>query len=226
MDIAFCTLDDVAEQTGCVVVVDVLRAFTTAAVAVAAGAGPYELVATLDQAHDRRRANPAVVLLGEVDGVTADGFDHGNSPTALVGRDLAGSHIVHRSSAGTQGVVRAVAATRVVAASFAVAGATARAVVGETRISFCVTGADAVRDGDEDRACAEYIAALIGDRSGVDPTRFVARVPGSTAGQRFLAGDNPHLPPADVAFAQLVDRYDFAMPVRREAGRCWLERTP
>lgn len=163
--------------------------------------------------------------MGEVDGITAAGFDHGNSPTAIHGAPLHGVSIVHRSSAGTQGVVRARAASRVLTTSFAVAGATVTALRAQTHVCFCITGADADRDGEEDRACAEFIAALLtGDRP-VDPAPYSARVPTSTAGQKFLSRANPDLPTADVAFAQVVDRYDFAMTVRREDDRYWLQQT-
>lgn len=224
MDISYCTLDDVDRHPGTVVVIDVLRAYTTAAVALAAGAGPYELVSTLDQAYARRREDPAVKLLGEVDGYTAEGFDLGNSPTAIHGMDLAGVAIVHRSSAGTQGVVRATAATQVLTASFAVAAATARALSDVHPIAFCVTGADARRDGEEDRACAEYIAALLSEGPDVDPAPYVARVATSTAGALFLSAQRPDLPPEDVAFAQEVDRFDFAMHVHRQDDRHLLSR--
>jgi 2-phosphosulfolactate phosphatase len=178
VDISYCTLDDVAEQTGTVVVIDVLRAFTTAAVAIAAGAGPYRLVSTLDEAYAARDADPAVRLLGEVDGLTAEGFDHGNSPTELVGVDLSDVPIVHRSSAGTQGVVRATSADRVLVTSFAIAGSTAAALADDDRISFCVTGAHSGRDGEEDRACGEYVAAVLTGGAGrIDPAPFTARVP-------------------------------------------------
>ncbi len=193
-------------------VIDVLRAFTTAAVALAAGAGPYELVATVDDAHARRADDPSVRLLGEVDGITAEGFDHGNSPTALDGVDLSGVPIVHRSSAGTQGVVRATSADRVLTASFAVAGATAAALTGEARISFCVTGAHSGRDGEEDRACGEYIAALLTADGPVDPAPFTDRVAASDAAALFTEPGSD-LPPDDVPYAQVVDRFDFAMEV-------------
>ncbi|CAN5471890.1 2-phosphosulfolactate phosphatase [soil metagenome] len=229
MEISYCTLEDVGGRVGTVVVIDVIRAYTTAAVALAAGAGPYELVGTLEEAYARRAADPAVRLLGEVDGLTAEGFDHGNSPVALEGIDLTGVPIVHRSSAGTQGVVRAASAERVLTGSFAVAGATASALSGESAVSFCITGADAARDGEEDRACAEYIAALLvatrdGGRPEVDPSPYLARVRASTAAQLFVSGAHPDRPPADIPFVQVVDRFDFAMEVRTVGGRHLLHR--
>ena len=223
MDITFCTLDDVAERTGTVVVIDVLRAFTTAAVAIAAGAGPYGLVSTLDEAYAAREHDPAVRLLGEVDGRTAEGFDFGNSPTQLEGIDLAGLPIVHRSSAGTQGVVRATSADRVLITSFAIADATARALSADPAVSFCVTGAHSGRDGEEDRACGEYVAALLtaGTSDAVDPGPYVDRVASSDAAALFGVED---LPAEDVPFCQVVDRFNFALEVNREEEQHLLRR--
>lgn len=222
MDIAFCTLDDVARCEGTVVVIDVLRAFTTAAEGLAAGVASWELVATTEQALQRREQDPSTVVVGEVDGHVAAGFDHGNSPTLLPTDDLAGRPVVHRSSSGTQGVVRAVRADRVLATSFAVATATARCLVGDTEIWFCVTGAHSGRDGDEDRACGDFIAALLAAGVPVDPAPFVARVAGATVARLFRTGD-PDMPIADLEFAQVVDRHDFAMQVDRACDRHMLE---
>lgn len=213
VEIRWCTLDDVGEQTGTVVVIDVLRAFTTAAVALAAGAGPYRLVRTVEEAHAVRDADPAVRLLGEVDGLIAEGFDLSNSPSELDGRDLTGVPIVHRSSAGTQGVVGAVAADRVLATSFAVAGATARVIARTPRVTFCATGVHSGRDGDEDLACGEYVAALLTTGGQPDPTPYTDRVARSDAGRLF---GREGLPAADVPYCQVVDRFGFALAVNRD----------
>lgn len=224
MEIGYCTLDDVASCTGTVVVIDVLRAFTTSAVGLAAGVGSWEMVGPLEEAYRRRDDDPATVLVGEADGRTAPGFDHGNSPTQLAEADLAGRTVVHRSTAGTQGVVRATAASRVLVASFAVAGATARVLADDELVWFCVTGAHSGRDGDEDRACGDYVAALLRADGPVDPAPFVARVAASDAADLFSEGDDD-LPLADVPFAQVVDRHDFAMEVGRTGGRAVLRLT-
>lgn len=225
MDIATCTLDDVGAQTGTVVVIDVLRAFTTAAVGLAGGAASWELVATVAEAHRRREADRRVMLVGEVDGRTAPGFDHGNSPTLLADVDLHGRHVVHRSTAGTQGVVRAGRAARVFAASFSVASATARAITDEAVVRLCLTGVHSGRDGDEDRACADYLTALLGAGGAVPPDPYVARVARSDAARLFTLG-RADMPAEDVEASTWVDRQDFAMEVDRGDGRCFLRRVP
>src|SRR5690348_10732262 len=91
--------------TGVVVAIDVIRAFTTAAVALAAGARDIVPVGTVEEALALRARFPGALLMGEVGGYPIDGFDFGNSPSALVGQNLAGQRMIQRTSAGTQGLI-------------------------------------------------------------------------------------------------------------------------
>ncbi len=115
---------DAAE--GCVVVIDVLRAFTTAAYAFHAGASEVWLCSSTEEAFDLRRRAPRAVLVGEIGGQQIPGFDHGNSPSALQDLDLRDHVVILRTSNGTQGVARASRASSILLGSLVVAAATAR----------------------------------------------------------------------------------------------------
>lgn len=222
----YATLDDCHEATGLVVVVDVIRAFTTAAHVLDRGATEIWPVAGIDEAFALRAQHPDALLIGEEGGVRVEGFDAGNSPSRLDDAAFDGRLVVQRTSAGTQGVVRSVNADAMLAASFVCAAATARAIAGTAAdaVTFVITGRRADRDGDEDRACADYLAALLrGDAP--DPRPFLDRVPASTAGRLFLSDDEPELPASDLAFVTELDRFDFALPVTRRGGRPVLRRT-
>lgn len=206
--------------TGVVVVVDVLRAFTTAAVAFARGAAEIRPVRTVEEALAARRADPRVLVLGEVGGSPVDEFDLDNSPTTMRGADVRDRILVHRSSAGTQGLVRSSGADVLLATGFPTAGATVRYLAGlaPAKVTFVATGRDAARDGDEDLACAEYIAALLrGQRP--DPAAYVERIPRSTAGRLFGQPAHPEYPAADLDEAAAVDTFDRALVCRRRRGR-------
>ena len=69
-------------------IVDVFRAFTTAAFCVAAGAREIVLVNDHGQALAMKRADPTLFLTGEIDGRPIPGFDIGNSPSAIERLDL------------------------------------------------------------------------------------------------------------------------------------------
>lgn len=216
LDIRYATLGDCHHATGLVVVIDVLRAFTMAAHVLDRGAAEIWPVSGIDEAFALRRDHPGVLVMGEQDGITVPGFDTGNSPSQLDGLDLAGRTIVQRTTAGTQGVVRSVSADDLLAASFVCAAATVRAIRERAagRVTFVVTGADDRRDGDEDRACADYLADLL--RGGrPDPTPYLRRVPMSTAGRPFADPDRDDSPVADLDLAMQVDRFDFALHVTR-----------
>jgi len=216
IDVRYATLEDCHEATGLVVVVDVIRAFTTAAHVLDRGAAEIWPVAGVDEALALRRANPDVLVIGEEGGIKVDGFDAGNSPSELDSVDFAGRIVVQRTSAGTQAIARSSGADHLLAASFVCAGATVRAIraLAEGPVTFVVTGVDARRDGDEDRACAEYLAALVqGTRP--DPAPYLARVPASTAGREFLDAEGPHRPVADLDLAMELDRFTVALQVDR-----------
>jgi 2-phosphosulfolactate phosphatase len=210
--VSHVTLDDAGRALGVVVVVDVLRAFTVGAFALAAGARAIRCVGTVEEALAVRDANPGSLAMGEHHhGRPVPGFDLGNSPTGLRGVDLAGRLLVHRSSAGTQGLVGAAPAARhLFAASFVCAGATAAAVraLEPDQVTFVATGVDH-RDGDEDIACAEYIAALL-EGGDVDAQPYLRRVRASDAAQPFLDG-HPDFPAGDLDEAVRLDAVDFAL---------------
>lgn len=207
------SLKHAADATGTVVVIDVLRAFTTAAAAFAAGVERMLLVETTDEAWALKTRFPDALLMGEVGGRPIDGFDFGNSPLSFLDARLDGRTIIQRTTHGTRGVVQARSADRIFAASFVVAAATATLLRECDEISFVITGATDHEDGDEDRACADLLVACL---KGADPDRvlYAERVRHSSWGGRFLQGD-PDFPAADLEQCCEIDRYAFAMEVSR-----------
>lgn len=216
------TLDECEQTTGLVVVIDVLRAFTTAAFAFAAGASEIRLVSKAEEAFAGREGWPDALLMGEEHGRFIPGFDFGNSPSALDGLDLNGRRLIQRTSAGTQGVVRSTQADTVLAASFVCARATVRAIraLRPEQVTFVNTDSRPGGYGEEDRACSDYLAALLRGEQP-DPAPFLARVRESRNGRFFATSTFSDLPATDLACATDLDRFDFAMRARREDGM-WL----
>ncbi len=211
---------DGARPEGVAVVIDVLRAFTFEAWAFERGAARMLAVDDADRALQvARDLLPGSLAAGERGGRPLEGFDLGNSPLALAAFDVSGRTIVHRTSAGTQGLARTRGADTVLAASFVTADATARYLRahGIEDVTFVVTGDSLGRDGDEDLACAELIAArAAGDDP--DPHRYLARVATSDAGRMFGPDGPSWAPPEDLALACEVDRFDFALVAEQADG--------
>ena len=219
MHIERATRDTCGDATGAVVVIDVLRAFSTAAYAFAAGACEIVLAGTVDEALALRERFPGALVMGEVDGLPVAGFDFSNSPAELLGRDLGGRLMIQRTSAGTQGMVLSRRADPLLAASFVCAGATARYLrrAAPDCVTYVITGVYPDADGDEDAACADYLAAIAaGDTP--DPAPYLQRVRASAPGRIFADPARPEFPADDLERCTDLDRFDFAMLAERRDG--------
>ena len=210
---------------GAVVVIDVLRAFTTAAYAFAGGAAEIVLVETIDDARALRVRWPDAVLVGEDGGYPVPGFDLCNSPFEVTQRRFDGARLIQRTTAGTRSVVRSRRAADILAASLVCGAATARHLLATkpTHVDLVLSGRDRPVGGTDDLACADFIAAhLRGERPGSD--EFVRRVRESDAARRFLDPAQTDFRLQDLELALEVDRFDFAMAVRRRDDLFVLEK--
>lgn len=227
MKASYVSLDQ-AQPGEAVVVIDVLRAFTTVAWAFDRGARRVLAVDTPAGALALRDSLPdGSLVAGEEGGRRIDGFDLGNSPSEIQHADVADRQIVLRTSAGTQGLARTAGSGVALAASFVVAAATARHLADRDidHVEFVITGASLGRDGDEDLACAELIVAMVSDPD-VDPGPFVARIATSDAGRSFLSEDYPWMPAGDLDLASEVDRFTFALTASHDATHGAIELLP
>jgi 2-phosphosulfolactate phosphatase len=205
---------------GHAVIVDVFRAFTTAAFCIAAGAREIVLVGDHEQALEMKRMDPWLFLTGEIGGRPIPGFDIGNSPSAIEPLDLSGRRVVQRTSSGTQGVVAASEADAIVLGSFVIAGATVSYLRSRAReVTIVPMGHSAEEAANEDEACARYLEDALNDRPQVapDPDTFINGWRTSLAGHES-EGWPAWFPRRDAELALEVDRFSFALPVRRENG--------
>jgi 2-phosphosulfolactate phosphatase len=213
------TLDECPVDSDVVIVIDVCRAFTTAAYALAAGADEIYLVKSTQEAFELRQQNPEWLLVGEEDGLPIPGFDHWNSPFEMESLSLNGKKLILRTSSGTQGVVLCRGAKSLLASSFVVAAATARHVrkFSPDSVAFVVTGVKPDRTGVEDIACAEFLQALLQEENpSADP--FLAQAhhwdPGLISSDpkilRHLEQDKKRCLQANI--------FDFPLLVHEKAG--------
>lgn len=209
---------EVADVTGAVVAVDVIRAFTTAAYAFGAGAREIHLVDRVDEALRFLHEHPTALAMGEDHGHRPDGFHLANSPVAVADADVENRVIVQRTSAGTRGMIAAASATRLWAASLVVASATAAAVMqsGLGTPTYVITGrfADLPDGGADDLLTAELIERA---RTGepLDAAATAAAVADSEEAQRTRALGAGDVHPDDIAYATRVDAFAFAMEAER-----------
>lgn len=219
MKFHYSYLDDCHTAKGTVIVIDVLRAFSTAAYAFSLGAEELLLVGSVEEALSLRLQIPNSKVMGEVNGIRPDGFDFGNSPTYLSQENLSSITMIQRTTAGTQGVVRSQNAEVLLAASLVVANSTVQYVKKQItdEITFVITGKD-FGGGDEDLACAEYLEALTREEQP-DPQPFIRRVLSSKDASQHFDPNKIGFPITDLDYCTQIDKFDFAMPITRANGR-------
>ena len=210
---------DAEEAEGTVIIIDVFRAFTTAAIAFDHGATHITLVAEVEEALELYRNGVGDLVMGEVDGKRPEGFDMGNSPYEITPVDLAGKSIVQSTRAGTVGVAAADRADTIYLGSFVVAQATVDAIRREdpALVSIIAMGDQGRVRSDEDEHCALYLRNLLEGRNP-DPAAVRSLIMSGGATQKFFDDSQPQFHPEDVDLALEVNRYPFAMKVTRENG--------
>ncbi len=120
--------DEDLARAACVVI-DVLRATTSAVTALAHGATAVIPVAGVEEARRLRAEKfPDALLIGERGGLPPVGFDLGNSPRDLTPERVAGRRIVHTTTNGTAALRACACAGRVFAGCFRNLPATATAL--------------------------------------------------------------------------------------------------
>jgi 2-phosphosulfolactate phosphatase len=210
---------DAEEAQGTTIIIDVFRAFTTAAIAFDHGAKEITLFAEPEDALALHKKGVGDYLMGEVGGKKPNGFDFGNSPHEISQVDLTGKTLIQSTRAGTVGVEAAVNASEIFLGSFVVARATVDAIKagGPELVSIIAMGDQGVVRADEDEHCGIYLRNILEGRKP-DFAAVKSLVLGGGATQKFFDPNQPQYHPEDVTLALEADRYNFAMKVSREDG--------
>jgi len=134
--------DDLADST--CVVIDVLRATTTIAYALAAGAREVIPCLTIDDARAAAARLPKgeVLLGGERGGVRIEGFDLGNSPDEFSAERVAGKTIVFTTTNGTKAMLHCRRARRVLLGSFVNLSAIAARIADAPQLDLICSGTE------------------------------------------------------------------------------------
>jgi hypothetical protein len=92
---------------GITVIIDVIRAFTTSHEAFLGGASHIYPVSSADDAFRLREDYREGLLVGEVQALPIEGFDHGNSPWEIRHTDVRGRYLIMRTTNGVAATLRA-----------------------------------------------------------------------------------------------------------------------
>jgi 2-phosphosulfolactate phosphatase len=153
----------------CAIAVDVLRATTTIATALAAGAEAIQVFSDLDLLLKTSDAWPTEkrIRVGERGGKTVDGFDMGNSPFDCTVERVAGKRLFMSTTNGTRSLQRIQAAKTVLAAALINRASIAKYVYSQNAESVWIVGSG--WEGSfalEDTVCAGAIAHSLAVATG------------------------------------------------------------
>ncbi len=163
---------------------------------------------------------------GELGGPPAEGFDYGNSPAALIAHDMRDQRIIQYTPNGTRGIVRSANAKTLLASSFVCAGATVRYI--QQRLPVQVTFVITDEKG-EDKACAEYMAALLRDETP-DAATVLGHIHDNAlqdfrtyVSKNIWTKAKGTMLETDLNCCLSLDRFDFAMVVQQRDGLLVME---
>jgi len=211
-------LEGAKRARGMTVVIDVFRAFTTAAFVIANGAETILPVGTIEEAFELRRQNPSWLFMGEVHGHKVSGFDYGNSPDEVSHVDFTGKTVVQRTSSGVQGILAASHATEVLLGSFVMAEATVEYIEKKKpkMVSVVAMGWEGEHKAIEDELCAEYLEARL-HGEWPDFPDMVRRIRENPSGAKFFDKTQTTFREGDFYAAMSLNKFPFALKVIREA---------
>lgn len=210
-------IDGAKQAKGLTVIIDVFRAFSLECYLMAAGAGRILPVGATETAYALKEQHPDYVLVGERHGVILPGFDFGNSPAQTKGVHLDGKTLVHTTSAGTQGIVNASGASRILTGSLANARAIARYIQkqGCEEVSLVCMGVEGKCEAPEDTLCGRYIKSIL-EGQELDMEAELAKLRQEPEAAKFFKPENQNVfPEGDYWMCVDVDKFDFVLEVEQ-----------
>jgi len=208
-------LDGAKKSRGVVVIIDVFRASNTILMLLHRGVKSILPVASVDEAFDLKKSQPEYLLAGERNGVTIEGFDMGNSPYEVTEHDVQGQHVIFTTSAGTQGIIYAQEADRILVGSFGNGRALAKTLAksDSQEITLLAIGTKGLRKAVEDERCAVYLKGILEGKPQNMPEVIEAILKGEGAQRLRSLGQMNDFP-----YCLGTDIFDIVPEVRKANG--------
>ena len=202
-------LSDKKKRLNVAIVIDVFRAFTTAAYVLDKNPASYAITTQSSVISKLSKAVKNPLLIGKPEIGANLLYTIPNSPTRVSNIIMADKNVLHRTNAGASGILMQDAADIIFATSFVNAVATVKYIktLFNPRVSIFPMGHEATTPSLEDDICCEYIKALLSDRE-IDLKSFIPSLK-EGAGRYFFGSDQRQYPEADFNCCLEVGRFDF-----------------
>lgn len=211
---------------GLVVVIDVFRSSTVACFLADMGVGEYIATDSLDKAREFAAAGDGRVI-GELESVSVDAFDHPNSPFLLQEADVAGQTFVHVTNAGTRGLMTCSGADEVLVGCFVNAGAVVDYIRAKDPeiVTLVAMGTGGTMRAQEDMMCAMYIKNELEEYpNSMETLRKFLRDVDSAA--KFFDDARTDCPEEDFDLCMDLDRFGFVLRGEPVEGGMRLRKVP
>ncbi|PTV93287.1 2-phosphosulfolactate phosphatase [Halanaerobium saccharolyticum] len=209
----FKFLEGAAKAEGLTVIIDVFRAYTTAAYLFANQAEKIFIVSKVETARKLKKELNNPVLIGERKGIKIEDFDFNNSPYFISQHNFMGKEIILSTSAGTKGIIAAENAAEVITGSFVNISAAAEYIKSKNpeTVSLVAMGNNGVTEADEDNLYVDQLANLLKGKKTLAQAEIKARLR-SPAGDRFFADETQsEMPKQDFEYCLKLNKFNFVI---------------
>ncbi|MBN1682633.1 2-phosphosulfolactate phosphatase [Candidatus Bathyarchaeota archaeon] len=210
-------IEGAKKAEGVTVIIDVFRAFTTAAYVMANGAEKIIALSGIEEALELKKKHPNWIFIGENHGIKIDEFDYGNSPADVENIDFTSRVIVLRTSSGTQGINLAKNADEIILGSFV----TAKPIINYLsrnnfkEISLVAMGWEGARKTIEDELCAKYIEDSLNNKN-YNFEKIKNEIKKDPEGAKFFKKEQNIFKEKDFHLAMNIDKFNFILKVSDE----------
>ena len=211
-------VNDAEQATGLAVIIDVFRAFTVEPYLINNGAKKLIPVGDMQIGYNYKKKDNNFILIGERNGIILPGFDYGNSPSQIENIDFSGKTIIHTTSCGTQGIVKALNAKKIITGSLVNAKAIARYITKNkineiSLVALCRTGK---LPADEDILCAKYIKSLVEDKPLNNMKEEIEKLKITTGSKFFDKLKQKDFPERDFYLCTEMNKFGFVLKVKKD----------
>lgn len=221
-----------SEAEGVVVIIDVLRAFTSAAMMLHLGVEKIILLTDPEEVLAIAREREFIAA-GEVGGRKIEGFDLGNSPSQILEAGAAfflGRTVAFRTTAGVKGAVAASeGADKLILGSFVTAKAISRFILEDSPppgiVTLVAMGNGEATSTPDDEACGDYIEHLLTGKP-YDHLQAIQDSFRHEFTKIYIQGNREHFPPLDITYCFQRNIFDFVLVAEREEGYLVARKLP
>ena len=212
-------LEGAKKAEGLTVIIDVFRAYTTAAYLFDREADKIFIVSRVETAKKLKEKLNNPVLIGERKGIKLDGFDFNNSPYFVSQHNFSGKEIILSTSAGTKGIIAAKDADEIITGSFVNIAAAAE-YINKRRpelVSLVAMGNNGVKKADEDNLYAQELKKILNGKKSLNEAEIKNRLRSPAGDRFFVESTQSEMPKEDFEYSLKINKFGFIIKAVKKA---------